>query len=187
MTGLAALLCCLTTTSQAVLVAGFTGTSLWVSGNSGDTVEVDYSVDLTGLVYTYNYQLRPITAPLVELLQINAPAAVRTGLGTTTADIFVTGTPPVGGAVPLPTLANISWFFPGGITPGFESIVVGFTSAFGPTFGTGLATDGGNGPWGPGGLVPLPVPEPTTVLAGALLLLPFGASTIRFLRKSRTA
>jgi len=28
-----------------------------------------------------------------------------------------------------------------------------------------------------------PVPEPTTVLAGALLLLPFGASTLRILRK----
>jgi len=33
----------------------------------------------------------------------------------------------------------------------------------------------------------LAVPEPTTITAGALLLLPFGASTIRFLRKSRTA
>ena len=31
------------------------------------------------------------------------------------------------------------------------------------------------------------VPEPTTMLAGALLLLPFGASTIRFIRKNRTA
>jgi hypothetical protein len=31
------------------------------------------------------------------------------------------------------------------------------------------------------------VPEPTTMLAGALLLLPFGASTLRILRKSRTA
>lgn len=31
------------------------------------------------------------------------------------------------------------------------------------------------------------VPEPTTMLAGALLLLPFGASTVRFLRKNRTA
>lgn len=30
------------------------------------------------------------------------------------------------------------------------------------------------------------VPEPTTVIAGALLLLPFGASTLRMLRKSRT-
>jgi len=31
---------------------------------------------------------------------------------------------------------------------------------------------------------PAPVPEPTTVIAGALLLLPFGASTIRILRKN---
>ena len=33
----------------------------------------------------------------------------------------------------------------------------------------------------------LDVPEPTTCLAGALLLLPFGASTLRKLRKSRAA
>jgi hypothetical protein len=32
-----------------------------------------------------------------------------------------------------------------------------------------------------------PVPEPTTMIAGALLLLPFGASTLRILRKSRAA
>jgi hypothetical protein len=32
-----------------------------------------------------------------------------------------------------------------------------------------------------------PVPEPTTVLAGALLLLPFGASTLRILRKRQVA
>lgn len=30
------------------------------------------------------------------------------------------------------------------------------------------------------------VPEPTTVIAGALLLLPFGASTLRILRRNRT-
>ena len=33
----------------------------------------------------------------------------------------------------------------------------------------------------------VPVPEPTTMIAGALLLLPFGASTLRMLRKSRKA
>jgi len=33
----------------------------------------------------------------------------------------------------------------------------------------------------------VPVPEPTTMIAGALLLLPFGASTLRILRKNRTA
>ena len=33
----------------------------------------------------------------------------------------------------------------------------------------------------------VPVPEPTTMVAGALLLLPFAASTIRFVRKNRAA
>jgi len=32
---------------------------------------------------------------------------------------------------------------------------------------------------------PTPIPEPTTMIAGALLLLPFGASTVRFFRKQR--
>jgi hypothetical protein len=32
-----------------------------------------------------------------------------------------------------------------------------------------------------------PVPEPSTYLAGALLLLPFGASAIRVLRRNREA
>jgi hypothetical protein len=32
-----------------------------------------------------------------------------------------------------------------------------------------------------------PIPEPTTILAGALLLLPFGASTLRILRKRNRA
>jgi hypothetical protein len=32
-----------------------------------------------------------------------------------------------------------------------------------------------------------PVPEPTTMVAGALLLLPFGASTLRILRRKQTA
>jgi hypothetical protein len=38
-----------------------------------------------------------------------------------------------------------------------------------------------------GHFTPVPVPEPTTLIAGALLLLPFGASTLRFLRKQRVA
>ena len=37
------------------------------------------------------------------------------------------------------------------------------------------------------GLTLTAIPEPTTVIAGALLLLPFGASVLRKLRKNRTA
>ena len=36
-------------------------------------------------------------------------------------------------------------------------------------------------------LTPAAVPEPSTYIAGALLLLPFGASTVRHFRKKRTA
>lgn len=36
-------------------------------------------------------------------------------------------------------------------------------------------------------VVPAPVPEPTTMIAGALLLLPFGTSTLRMIRKNRKA
>ena len=35
--------------------------------------------------------------------------------------------------------------------------------------------------------VPPVVPEPTTIISGALLLLPFGASTLRILRKKQVA
>jgi len=38
---------------------------------------------------------------------------------------------------------------------------------------------------GPEGMVP--VPEPSTIVAGLLLLLPFGASTLRALRKRNQA
>jgi len=38
-----------------------------------------------------------------------------------------------------------------------------------------------------GSLHTTPVPEPTTMIAGALLLLPFGASMLRTLRKNRAA
>ncbi len=34
--------------------------------------------------------------------------------------------------------------------------------------------------------IPVTVPEPTTLIAGALLLLPFGAGALRMLRKTRT-
>jgi hypothetical protein len=40
---------------------------------------------------------------------------------------------------------------------------------------------------GPKGDISLSVPEPTTMVAGAMLLLPFGASTLRCFRKNRTA
>ena len=45
----------------------------------------------------------------------------------------------------------------------------------------------GNPGWWGGNVHLAPVPEPTTLVAGALLLLPFGVSTLRILRKKRPA
>lgn len=56
--------------------------------------------------------------------------------------------------------------------PGFDLANVPYpTGIFGPNFQFSAT----------------PVPEPTTMVAGAMLLLPFGMSTLRMLRKSRTA
>jgi hypothetical protein len=38
-----------------------------------------------------------------------------------------------------------------------------------------------------GSLILTAVPEPTTMVAGAMLMLPFGFSTLRMFRKNRTA
>jgi len=62
-------------------------------------------------------------------------------------------------------------------------------SALGYVFeGTNPNNDGTGGPTGQELIINYsPVPEPTTMVAGALLLLPFGASTVRFFRKNRGA
>jgi hypothetical protein len=68
---------------------------------------------------------------------------------------------------------------PLGVTLGDAVWASGGTSAFpDQVFGSG-------GFFGPN--MGVAVPEPTTILAGALLLLPFGASTIRILRKKIAA
>jgi hypothetical protein len=61
-----------------------------------------------------------------------------------------------------------------------------------------FTSGGGDGTWATGGYGNVggnlevdfsytAVPEATTIIAGAMLLLPFGASTLRILRKNRTA
>jgi hypothetical protein len=67
-----------------------------------------------------------------------------------------------------------------GVTVADEYTFYGYTAAggFNPMVTGGAAiSDAG----------PAPVPEPTTMISGALLLLPFGASTLRILRKNRAA
>jgi len=62
------------------------------------------------------------------------------------------------------------------------SIYQSLTGSIAPSLNENYVQDNGvlGGDW-------VAVPEPTTVIAGVLLLLPFGASTVRVLRKNRMA
>ena len=78
----------------------------------------------------------------------------------------------------------------------YNTYVTALTGPLGPTHAvyTGNileSTIAGNGSQSGGSqeflLLGTPIPEPTTMIAGALLLLPFGASTLRILRRGRAA
>jgi len=70
-----------------------------------------------------------------------------------------------------------------------NSATVSFISPDKPVLYTGSAIDDGPGPWGPTSKSEYisVVPEPSTLMAGATMLIPFGASTLRFLRKNKKA
>ncbi|MDR3412348.1 MAG: hypothetical protein P4L87_15650 [Formivibrio sp.] len=81
-----------------------------------------------------------------------------------------------GGNVDLQTLANLAAL-------NFDTMSVSFTVENGQTL-TDLTTSSSSHSFSYSGA--LSVPEPTTILAGTMLLLPFGASTLRILRRKDT-
>ena len=209
LTAVAAAVCCLTVTSQAsfVPVSGFgPGTAAMTSSaDSGATqISVDYEVlqDTSTLTYYYLYQITPsANSSGVEDFAVSmntvfsSPVVLSSSFISGTlhvTDIVAGGTTdtnwlPGGSSSAL----NVNWnnsLFPHQILmPGDQSIVLGFSSLIQPTWGNGQAQDSvPPSPWSTfaaGTLIPVPVPEPTTMIAGALLLLPFGASTLRIVRR----
>jgi hypothetical protein len=172
--------------AHATLVTVGSGTAVWNSF-APTALTVKYGVDLTAGVYTYAYSFVDITAP---------PTSVAIGqfeIDANFATVFNGALPaslvgPVGASTTSSTSivipGQVFWTLPP-LLPG-GTAVLAFTSTFAPMFGSGSALDGSAGPWSalsPGSTkVNVPVPEPTTLIAGALLLLPFGASTLRFVR-----
>src|ERR1035441_62369 len=212
LTAVAAAVCCLTVTSQAVLttaVPGFTGTtSMGTASTGGSTVSVDYTVLTSGSLYYYLYQVQLHGAPTtLEDFEVSVnkafsnPAVLsQATIATLVPPLLLNAGQPdiiVGGTIDtawLPpgslTANNVDWSTTTGLTLADQSIVLGFSTSIAPTWGNGQATDTAPpSPWATtitGQLIPDPIPEPTTMIAGALLLLPFGASTLRILRR-RTA
>lgn len=168
--------------SQASIVTS--GTALWYSPTA-TSLAVNYAVDLTGGVYTYVYTFTDTTSTVLNTFEVDAQFGVLAGVASGTVLPSALGTTTASGIV-VPG-NEVYWNLPP-LTSG-QSATVAYTSLYGPTMGSGSAIDGSAGPWSsqqsPGQPVPVPVPEASTILAGALMVLPLGVGAFRALRRER--
>ena len=201
--GLVAMAAMAGTSVRASLVESGLGT--FTSMGSG-TQNVSYFVDVSGGVYTYVYEFNSPTAPIGEY-EVNVNVSyVSSVLASGNSTIALLANADLGaGSVFASASTTYSTASTGNptqvqliISPAATgSYAFGFTSPYGPINGSGSLIDGTSGPWGdnPGsGGAPIPIPNPpaavpeaSTIMAGALMLLPLGIGAIRTLRKERIA
>jgi hypothetical protein len=167
--------------AQATLVTS--GTAQFTSTSSG-TLSVNFDVTYSGDIYTYLYSFTPFSTGPITLFTINTSDVIGALTAGTSEGPYGTVTA-TGGT----TTSQVYWYAPPSAA-GTGPQLVGFTSYDGPGVGSGSMNDGNSGPWGDISAgtpipVPVPVPEASTVLAGALMLLPFGIGAVRSLRKER--
>ena len=190
--------------AQASLVAGWSGSASFTGTGGPETV--NYFVDLSGGVYTYVYQFNVPTFPIGEY-EVNVNVGNVTSVlasGNTTIATLANADLGAGTSFASASTAyasfstanptQVQWIISPAAT---GSYAFAFTSPYGPINGSGSLIDGTSGPWGdnPGsGGTPVPVPNPpapvpeaSTIMAGALMLLPLGIGAVRSLRKERTA
>lgn len=179
--------------AHASLTTAASGTGDFVFGDPAtSTIPVTYDVvfDSSTSLYTYLYIFTPIPGHNIGQFTVNAQyvtSVLTAGTAISGSPYSLTGTITDGGT----SIGNVSWdWSPYTATEQF----VGFTSLYGPGDGAGSLNDDSTGPWGdnPGStgtpiIVPTAVPEASTILSGALMLLPFGFSAMRSLRKERNA
>ncbi|MCA9500062.1 MAG: PEP-CTERM sorting domain-containing protein [Nitrospira sp.] len=158
-----------------------------LNANSGGTdVQVDWVVTLSGGTYTYEYQIENDTGSIIKNFSITAGNVL--SVGETFSDLDVTS-PHVFGGVDTENSGNgvdaspiidsgfngtqVSWTW-GQSSPldnGYESPILWFTSSVAPTFGNGTIQDSLVN-WASTNVgsdkIPVPTPEPTTFLGGAL-------------------
>lgn len=185
----------LSQTAEASLIySGVSTLAASVHANCpSEDLSIYWSVDLTSGVYTYTYN---VFNPVGDVVLDNA--GHRTSTPEVVVDYSVAFTTTIPGAV-LPASqiggfyrqnngVGLKWYF-SEVAPGDFSGPLSFESYLPPALGNANAMDANPpSPWSstpPTGqqvLVP-GVPEPTTLLAGMLLLLPFRSTALQFIRK----
>jgi len=173
-----------TPATRAALTSVDSGSASFVWPASGSSasfnIDVGYDVvfDSGTMQYTYLYNFTPLTDSPIGQFQINAnylSGVLTEGTLISGSAYDLTGAVTEDGSINAGT--DVLWTWNPATT---KEQLVGFTSYFGPTDGDAVLTDGSFGILAD---PPVPVPEASTVLAGALMLLPLGISTLRSWRK----
>jgi len=165
----------------------------FTQGTSGANPVVQVVSDVTEnagvFTYSYTFAVGTLTAGVFSsanaatLYPKNPVGHFTIGLVLPTSTIFDISL----GGVPDANADTVEWTY----TSGTYGTAVSFQSDAGPGVGTGSADDhigwDSSNPGSLGGPLVPSVPEPTTVLAGALMLLPLGVGAFRAIRKDRVA
>jgi hypothetical protein len=176
--------------ARAGVVLSGTGWETQGTGNQPE-LQVAYTVSLSGSLYTYSYTFTvgTLVANVFTPSSLNPVTSftVDTPFSTSIANISIDNAGNAGFLIPN---NSVTWNYN---TPA-SSDTVSYTSLFGPVLGGGSSNDGAPAvSWStanPGGSNipdPAPVPEASTIMAGALMLLPLGIGAVRAIRKERTA
>lgn len=155
-------------------------TSVTFDGSSpGFELTIVYEVTLNAGVYTYSYDLTTSPAePLTSLTIGGTPDPVDTESVVITA---------YGGAdMSLSGVKDNSIVFQWDFNSGITSADISYTSVNGPRLATFTLNDDGVGWTSPPGIpAPTAVPEPSTILAGLLTIIPLGIGAFRSWRRDR--
>jgi hypothetical protein len=159
--------------AQANTVLGPTTVDLPNSSPGGSPLSVDYYVSLCGSTYSYYFVLTPPSGSALTSFTVDITGTALVRDITSTSSAYVP--PPV-----IDNGTSITWLFSdltGNATASFQSqsspVLLGMTSA-------NSVNDAFNGSW-----VDPAIPEPSTIFAGVLMLLPLSIGILRAVRKSR--
>lgn len=170
-----------------IVLSGSTGLVNAQAPNGSQQLDIAYTVDLTGSTYTYTYFL---TSPAMDNLSSFTIGSPTVPIYTPTIAISSTGYDASDTAVAVGADVTYSAVGANSIVWNFKdtstSESVAFTSSYFPGSGVwGILDDSVT--WNNPPLIPAPVPEASTIAAGALMLLPLGLGAFRALRRERVA